>query len=56
MNYRSDARTHLTDAIEELAVGEDRRLKYAALELRMAMEAVTYDRALAYKDELPPAE
>ena len=31
-------------------------MKYAALELRMAMEALTYDRALAYKDEFPPNE
>lgn len=31
-------------------------MRYAALELRDAMEAVTYDRALAFKDEIPPEE
>lgn len=36
--------------------GDDDRLKYAALELRLSMEALTYDRARAYKDEFPPAE
>jgi len=36
--------------------GDAERLKYAALELRMAMESLTYDRALAYKEEFPPAE
>ncbi len=52
MNYRNDARNSLKRAIAELAQADDERLKYAALELRMTMEALTYDRALAYKDEL----
>lgn len=56
MHYRNDARKHLKRSEEELRTGDDERLKYAALELRMAMEALTYDRALAYKDEFPPAE
>lgn len=56
MDYRSSARKHLKRYEEELASGDDERLKYAALELRMAMEALTYDRALAYKDEFPPTE
>ena len=56
MNYRHDAQRYLRRAEEELGTGEDERLKYAALELRMAMEALTYDRALAYKDEFPPTE
>jgi hypothetical protein len=34
----------------------DDRLRYAALELRFAMEAVTYDRALAFRDEISPEE
>ncbi|BCI66356.1 hypothetical protein [Acetobacter aceti] len=33
----------------------DERLKYAALEIHMAMESLTYDHALTYKDEFPPA-
>jgi hypothetical protein len=56
MDYRNDARLALERAKAELSSGLDNRLKYAALELRMAMEAVTYDRALAYKDEFPPRE
>jgi hypothetical protein len=46
----------LEAAKNELASGDDARLKYGALELRMSMEALTYDRALAYKDEFPPDE
>jgi len=29
---------------------------YSVLELRMAMEALTYDRAQGYKEEFPPSE
>ncbi|WP_406820356.1 hypothetical protein ACJA3S_25045 [Pseudomonas sp. KnCO4] len=54
--YRSRARIALASAQSELASNEDHRLKYAALELRMAIEAVTYDRASAYKSEFPPKE
>lgn len=56
MNYRNHAREHLNLAKEELGIGDTEHLKYAALELRMAMEALTYDRALAYKEEFPPDE
>ena len=56
MNYRSIAREHLKEATEQLETGEDSALKYAALELRMAMEAVTYDRAAAFKEEFPTEE
>jgi hypothetical protein len=54
--HRSRARSALASAQSELASGEDQRLKYAALELRIAIESVTYDRALAYKSEFPPHE
>ncbi|SBW83251.1 hypothetical protein PVE_R2G0877 [Pseudomonas veronii 1YdBTEX2] len=54
--YRSRARAALASAQSELASNEDQHLKYAALELRMAIEAVTYDRASAYKSEFPPQE
>ena len=47
LNYRNLARTHLKSAEDELGTNSQQRLKYAALELRMAMEALTYDRALA---------
>lgn len=54
--HRSRARNALASAQSELASDEDQRLKYAALELRMAIESITYDRALAYKSEFPPQE
>lgn len=56
MNYRGKSREHLKAASEQLEIGSDSALKYAALELRMAMEAVTYDRALAFKEEFPTEE
>lgn len=56
MDYRSSARKNLKRCEVELASGDNERLKYAALELRMAMEALTYDRVLAYKDEFPETE
>lgn len=56
MNYRGLAREHLKAATEQLETEDDSALKYAALELRMAMEAVTYDRAAAFKDEFPAEE
>lgn len=52
--HRSRARSALASAQSKLAGDEDQRLKYAALELRMAIESVTYDRALAYKSEISP--
>ncbi len=56
MDYRNYARKCLERSKEELGGDDDERIKFAALELRMSMEAITYDRALAYKDEFPPAE
>lgn len=56
MDYRHEAKRHLQKAETELNSDDDQRIKYAALELRMAMEALTYDRAAAYKNEFPPSE
>lgn len=56
MNYRGKSREHLIEASKKLATKADSDLKYAALELRMAMEALTYDRALAFKEEFPIEE
>lgn len=53
VTYRNDARLALARARAELDSADDHRLKYAALELRMAMESITFDRALAYRDEFP---
>ena len=47
------ARKSLARAKTELA---SNRTRYAALELRDAMEALTYDRALAWANDLPPEE
>ena len=55
-SFRTDARRHLNRFQEEFVSGDNNRLKYAALELRMAMEALTYARAMAYKKEFPPDE
>ncbi|TCP16702.1 hypothetical protein EV674_1163 [Simplicispira metamorpha] len=58
MNYqfRNDAQVALQRAKAEMASGEDHRLRYAALELRIALEALTYDRAQLYAEEIPPSE
>lgn len=56
MNYRHQSRGHLQSAKDELSANSDHRLKFAALELRMAMECLTYDRAHGFKDEFPPDE
>jgi hypothetical protein len=55
-NFRNSARESLTRAIAELRTNDLQRLRYAALELRDAMEALTYDRALAFNDDIPPEE
>jgi hypothetical protein len=55
-NFRHEARQALERARVELGTGDDARLKCVALELRMAMEALTYDRAQAFAAELPPTE
>lgn len=55
-NFRFDAREALNRAQKELASGDDERLRYAALDLRLAIEALTYDRAQAFASEMPPSE
>jgi hypothetical protein len=55
-NFRHLATESLARAKAELAANDTARLRYAALELRDAMEALTYDRALAFKDDIPPEE
>lgn len=56
ISFRSIARRHLELARAELASGIDERLSYAALELRKAIEALTYDRAQAYQEDIPDTE
>ena len=55
-DFRLSARESLMRAKTELKANNSPRLRYAALELRDAMEALTYDRALAFKDYIPPEE
>lgn len=55
-NFRQSARDALQRAKTELASGSNERLIYAALELRMAIECVTYERAKTYEKELPPRD
>ncbi|WP_018984126.1 hypothetical protein [Salinimonas chungwhensis] len=56
MNFRNLARKHLQAAKKQIDLFDDSNLRYAALELRMAMEAIVYDRALSFKDEFPEKE
>jgi len=56
VNYRNEAKKCLQRFEEEFKSDDNERLKYSAVELRMAMEALTYDRALIYKDEFPASE
>ena len=55
-HYRTQARVAIGRAEALLAAGGNDQLRYAALELRFAMEALTYDRAQAYAKEIPPEE
>lgn len=56
MDYRHVASEALNLARTEMETKDEGRLRYAALELRFALEALTYDRAKEYKDEFPPEE
>jgi hypothetical protein len=56
VNFRQQARDALLRAKDELGSNVPERLKYAALELRMAMECLTYERASGYESELPSQE
>jgi hypothetical protein len=56
VNFRYEAKLATERAKAELASADDKRLRYAALELRMAIEALTYDKAQAYKKEIHPKE
>ena len=55
-DFRSHAQQCLTAAKMEIASGDESRLPYAALRLRMALEALTYERAHAYREFLAPGQ
>lgn len=54
--YRQLAQESLRRAKGELDAQDDHRLRYAALELRDAMASLTYSRALAFREFIPPSE
>ena len=53
-SFREQARVALERANAEIESKIDVRLRYAALELRICIEAVTYDRAQCYEELLAP--
>src|SRR5262245_33582340 len=55
-NFRNIARVRLEQAKAELASQDEQRVTYAALDLRMAIEGLTYDRAQAFREDIPPSE
>jgi len=52
MNYRDTARDLIKKAKSALNQNDEHYLKYAALDLRMALECFVYERAGLYKEEL----
>ncbi|MDQ2151352.1 hypothetical protein RBI22_21860 [Alcaligenaceae bacterium C4P045] len=55
-NFRHDARAALARAKHEMESADFARLRYATLELRLSIEALTYDRAQAFSAEIPPTD
>lgn len=53
-DFRNRARASLNKAKELLASGDTEDLEFAALKLRKAMEALTYERSKIYADDLGP--
>jgi hypothetical protein len=55
MQFRNEARLALARAKALLAQGDDHAVRYAALELRLTLEAGIYDRLHDYRREAPQA-
>jgi len=53
MDYRNKARKSLERAKEHFETGDESDLIYAALDLRMSLESLIYEKAKNYKGELP---
>lgn len=51
--YRTAAKTALERATKELEKNDKNRLQYVALDLRMSLECLIYERACNYTEELP---
>ena len=56
MTYRQQAKKSVERAKKEINTGDEERLKYAALELRMAFECLIFDRAKLYQAEMTSIE
>lgn len=56
LDFKQRAKKSLERAKKLLAEVDRHSARYAALELRMALEALTYDRAQTYESDLPPSE
>ena len=54
MQFRHEARQALARAKALLVRGDDEVLRYAALELRLTLEAIVYDRLHDYRRDIPP--
>lgn len=55
-SFRTEAKQLISEAKESLALVGNSHVRSAALSLRMAMEALAYERASIYNDDLPPDE
>jgi hypothetical protein len=55
MQFRHEARQALARAKALLAQGDDAVLRHAALELRLTLEAIVYDRLYDYRRDVPPS-
>lgn len=55
-DYRDIARLALQRAKDLLISADADQIRYAVLEVRMAIEGLTYARANIYKNEIPPSE
>jgi len=53
VDYRGLAEKHIQSADDHIKKNDTAYLRYAALELRLAMEIITYERVIAYKKDFP---
>lgn len=54
MQFRHEARQALGRAKAQLDLNDDQAVRYAALELRLTLEAIVYDRLQDYRRDVPP--
>lgn len=56
IDFRGNAATYTDEARQKLAANTENNLRSAALFLRLAMEALTYERASLFSDDLSPSD